>query len=38
MKVRAHLFVFVTHRDVSSTNNGSERAVRPCTMREASVG
>jgi len=31
-KIRRHLFVFVTHRDVSATNNGSERAVRPCTI------
>jgi len=31
-KIRANLFVFVTHRDVSPTNNGSERAVRPCAI------
>jgi transposase len=31
-KIRAHLFVFVTNREVSPTNNGSERAVRPCTI------
>ncbi|HUZ11482.1 MAG TPA: transposase [Caulobacteraceae bacterium] len=31
-KIRRHLFVFVTHRDISATNNGSERAVRPCTI------
>ena len=31
-KIRAHLFVFVTNREVSPTNNGSERAVRPCTV------
>jgi len=31
-KIRAHLFVFVTHREVSPTNNGSERAVRPCAI------
>ena len=32
LKIRAHLFVFVANRDVSATNNGSERAVRPCTI------
>jgi transposase len=32
IKIRANLFVFVTNRDVSATNNGSERAVRPCTI------
>ena len=31
-KIRARLFVFVTNRAVSPTNNGSERAVRPCTV------
>ena len=31
-KIRAYLFVFVTSREVSPTNNGSERAVRPCTV------
>lgn len=31
-KIRRHLFVFVTHRDITATNNGSERAVRPCTI------
>lgn len=29
-KVRQHLFVFVTNRDVPATNNGSEQALRPC--------
>ena len=32
MKIRANLFVFVANRDVSATNNGSERAIRPCTI------
>src|SRR5271156_6741255 len=32
IKIRAHLFVFVTNRDVSATNNGSERAIRPCAI------
>ena len=32
LKIRANLFVFVTNRDVSATNNGSERAIRPCTI------
>ncbi len=31
-KIRAPLFVFVTNRAVSPTNNGTERAVRPCTV------
>ena len=31
-KVRAHLFVFVTNRDIEATNNGSERALRPCAV------
>lgn len=31
-KVRRHLFVFVTNRELEATNNGSERAVRPCTV------
>jgi transposase len=32
LKIRANLFVFVTNREVSATNNGSERAIRPCTI------
>src|SRR5215213_3243483 len=31
-KVRHHLFVFVTNRDLSATNNGSERALRPSAV------
>src|SRR5271169_1504009 len=31
-KVRCHLFVFVTNRDLTATNNGSERALRPCAV------
>jgi len=31
-KIRRHLFVFVTHRDIEATNNGSERALRPCAV------
>ena len=31
-KVRRHLFVFVTNRDLTATNNGSERALRPCAV------
>jgi transposase len=31
-KTRRHLFVFVQNRDVSATNNGSERALRPCAV------
>jgi transposase len=30
--IRRHLFVFVTRRDLTATNNGSERAIRPCTV------
>ena len=29
-KLRRHLFVFVTNREIPATNNGSERALRPC--------
>ncbi len=31
-KIRRHLFLFVTRRDLTATNNGSERAIRPCTV------
>src|SRR5450432_3303303 len=31
-KVRRHLFVFVTNRDLTATNNSSERALRPCVI------
>lgn len=31
-KVRSHLFVFVQNRDLETTNNGSERALRPCAV------
>jgi transposase len=31
-KGRRHLFVFMTNRDVTATNNGSERALRPCAV------
>jgi transposase len=31
-KVRGHLFVFVTRRDLPPTNNGSERALRMCVV------
>jgi transposase len=31
-KVRRHLFVFVTHRDLPATNNGSEQALRMCVV------
>ena len=38
-KIRRHLFVFVTRRDVPPTNNGSERALRPCvTFRKITNG
>jgi transposase len=30
--IQRHLFVFVTRRDLTATNNGSERAIRPCTV------
>lgn len=29
-RFRQHFFVFITHRDLPATNNGSERAIRPC--------
>ena len=31
-KIRRHLFVFVQNRELSATNNGSERALRPCAV------
>ncbi len=31
-KVRRHLFVFATQRDVPATNNGSERTLRPSAV------
>lgn len=31
-KCRRHLFTFVTRRDLEPTNNGSERALRPCAI------
>jgi len=31
-KIRRHLFVFITNRALSATNNGSERALRPCAV------
>jgi len=31
-RFRQHLFVFVTHRDLPPTNNGSEQALRPCVV------
>jgi transposase len=38
-KIRRHLFVFVTNRAIPATNNGSERALRPCvTFRKITNG
>ena len=31
-KARSNLFVFVQNRDLEPTNNGSERALRPCAV------
>jgi transposase len=31
-RTRQYLFVFVTNRDIPATNNGSERALRPCAV------
>lgn len=31
-KCRRHLFVFVRARELSATNNGLERALRPCAV------
>lgn len=31
-EIRPHLFVFVTNRELTATNNGSERALRPCAI------
>jgi transposase len=30
--IRGNLFVFMTNRDIEATNNGSERALRPCAV------
>jgi transposase len=38
-KIRRHLFVFVANREIEPTNNGSERALRPCvTFRKVTNG
>jgi transposase len=38
-KIRQHMFVFVTNRAIPPTNNGSERALRPCvTFRKITNG
>jgi transposase len=31
-RYRQNLFVFVTNRELPATNNGSERALRPCAV------
>lgn len=31
-RFRQNLFVFITNREVSATNNGSEQALRPCVV------
>ncbi len=31
-RFRQNLFVFVTHREIPPTNNGSEQAIRPCVI------
>jgi transposase len=31
-RVRRHLFVFLPHRAIPPTNNGSEQALRPCVV------
>jgi len=31
-RFRQHLFVFMSERDIEPTNNGSERALRPCAV------
>ena len=38
-KIRRHMFVFMTNRAIPPTNNGSERALRPCvTFRKITNG
>ena len=38
-RTRRHLFVFMTNRSLPATNNGSERALRPCvTFRKITNG
>jgi hypothetical protein len=37
--LRFHGFVFMTNQDIPATNNGSERALRPCaTLRKITDG
>jgi transposase len=38
-KIRRNLFLFLTNRHIEPTNNGSERALRPCvTFRKITNG
>jgi transposase len=38
-KIYRHMCVFVTNRAIPATNNGSERALRPCvTLRKITNG
>jgi transposase len=38
-RTRKYLFVLITNRDIPATNNGSERALRPCaTFRKMTNG
>jgi transposase len=37
-KGRGNLFLFVTNRDLEPTNNGSERALRPCVTYRKIIG
>ena len=38
-EIRRNLFVFLTNREIEATNNGSERALRPCvTFRKITNG
>jgi hypothetical protein len=37
--LRLHVFVVMSYRDIPATNNGSERALRPCaTFRKITIG
>ena len=37
-RTRQYLFVFVMNREIPATNNGSERALRPCVVRKITNG
>jgi transposase len=36
-EIRSHLFVFVTNRELTATNNGAERALRPAAIYRKTI-